>query len=119
MKRRIAGGLLVAVAALTIFSAQLTHAATIVDIDATTLGLADGTVVPSIANSGTAGVFTTVTGEVLTASHPSNSGLGLPIQGLGFGGDKMTSAVDTTALGMIGNHNHTVMAWVWNPDFGK
>lgn len=115
MRFRSVTSLLVAIAALTIFSTQLTHAATIVNIDATSLGLADGTVVPSIANSGTAGVFTTVTGSVEVASHPSNSGIGPLIQGLGFGGDKMASAVDTPTLGLVGNQVYSISAWVWNP----
>jgi hypothetical protein len=117
MKTRIASSMLVAVAAVTIFSAQLAQAGHIVDIDATTLGVADGTVIGSIANPGSAGVFTTVTGTVVAASHAPNQG-GTPIQGLGFGGSKMQSAITPGSLGLTGNATHSVRAWVFNPAFG-
>ena len=79
------------------------------------LGLADGTSVTTIANSGTAGQFDTVSGDVVVASHPANDNPGIMIQGLGFEGDKMSSAVTQTAVGLTGNQVHSISAWVWNP----
>jgi hypothetical protein len=92
------------------------HSATIVEIDATILGLADGTTVTTIANSGTAGQFDTIIGDVVATSHPANDNPGIMIQGLGFEGDKMTSAVTQTAAGITGNQVHSISAWVWNPE---
>lgn len=92
------------------------HSATLVEIDATMLGLADGTSVTTIANSGTAGQFDTVIGDVVVTSHPANDYPGIMIQGLGFEGDKMISAVTQSAVGLTGNQVHSISAWVWNPD---
>lgn len=94
-------------------------AETIVDVDATSLGLTDGTIVTNLPNPGTAGEFTTLIGQVEVASHAANDNPGLVIQGLAFDADKMVAAVDAPTVGLVGNQNYTVRAWVWNPDFGN
>lgn len=90
-------------------------ASTIVDVDATALGVPDGTVVANLANPAAAGEFTTLIGTIETMSHPSNNDPSVLIQGLAFDGDKMTAAIDAPTLGMIGNQTYTARAWVWNP----
>ena len=60
------------------------HSASIVNVNATGLGLTDGDAIASVANSGSAGQFSTVTGNVTAASHPANNNAGVMIQGLGF-----------------------------------
>lgn len=94
-------------------------AETIVDVDATSLGVVDGTIVESVPNPGTAGEFTTLIGQVEAASHPANNEPGTFIQGLAFDVDKMVAAVDAPTVGLVGNQHYTVRAWVWNPDFGN
>ncbi len=96
------------------------RAAELVQLDATALGLADGSEVAVIANPGSAGPFTTVAGSVITASHPSNNDPSAYIQGIEFdGGDKMTAAVLAPTLGLSGNQVHSVRAWVWNADLSS
>ena len=80
----------------------------IVDVDATTLGLADGVSITTIANLGTAGLFTTVTGEVVASSHPANEVGSILIQGMGFAGDKMTAAQLAPAVGLSGNQAYKI-----------
>ena len=97
-----------------------TSATTIVDVDATGLAVADGTPVNTLSNSGTAGNFSTISGTVVAASHPSNNDPGVQIQGLGFNGnDKMTAAQLAPAVGLSGNQVHTVRAWVFNPSIAS
>ena len=90
-------------------------AAVVVDVDATGLGLVDGTAVDTLANPGTAGDFTALIGTPVTASQPSNNDPGVQVQGLEFSGQKMKSAVDMVTAGISGNQAYTVQAWVWNP----
>ena len=91
----------------------------VVNLDATKLGVANGTVITTIANPGDAGLFTTVAGTVVATSHPANNSPGVLIQGLGFnGGDKMTAAQLAPAVGLSGNQVHSVRAWVWNGALG-
>ncbi len=91
----------------------------VVNLDATKLGVANGTVITTIANPGDAGLFTTVAGTVVATSHPANNNPGVLIQGLGFnGGDKMTAAQFAPAVGLSGNQVHSVRAWVWNGALG-
>mgnify|MGYP002528332683 CR=1 FL=1 len=72
----------------------------IVDVDATILGLADGISITSIANAGSAGLFTTVTGNVTAFSHPANNAPGSLIQGLGFnhGAARLSSAMTAESV---------------------
>ncbi|MDE0594899.1 MAG: hypothetical protein OSB65_06610, partial [Roseibacillus sp.] len=93
----------------------------IVDVDATTLGLADGVSITTIASAGTSGPFTTVTGNVTAFSHPANNAPGSLIQGLGFnsGAARMNSAVTAESVGLSGNASYSITSWVWNPAFGN
>ena len=90
-----------------------------IDVNATALGFLDGAVVSSLANSGAAGDFTTLIGQVEVASHPANDNAGALVQGLAFNGDKMTSANPLSSTDLTGNQPYTAMAWVYNPDFGN
>ena len=87
-------------------------------MDATNLGLADGTVVDTLSNPGFAGNFSTLIGQVETVSHPANDNPGVSIQGLAFNGDKMVSANTLASTSMTGNQTYTVTAWVYNQGFG-
>ncbi len=97
------------------------HSASIVNVNATGLGLTDGDAIASISNSGSAGQFSTVTGSVTAASHPANNNAGVLIQGLGFnnGAARMNSAVTAESVGLSGNASYSVTSWVWNPAFGN
>ncbi|MFP6896306.1 MAG: LamG-like jellyroll fold domain-containing protein [Roseibacillus sp.] len=97
------------------------HSASIVNVDATGLGLTDGDAIASVANSGSAGLFSTVTGNVTAASHPANNNPGVMIQGLGFnnGEARMNSAVTSASVGLSGNASYSITSWVWNPAFGN
>lgn len=118
MKRRITGSLLVAVAAMAIFSAQVTQAAKVVDVDATTLGVADGTDIPTLSNAGTASDFTTNSGvnSVVTASHPANNNPGIMVQGAQFNGAGKMVSDSGGSHNLDGNNPHTVAVWAWNQD---
>ena len=91
----------------------------LIDVNATALGLSDGAVVNSLANSGAAGNFTTLIGQVEVASHPANDNAGALVRGLAFNGDKMISANPLSSTNLTGNQPYTAMAWVYNPDFGN
>jgi hypothetical protein len=97
------------------------HSASVVNVNATGLGLTDGDAIVSVANSGSAGQFSTVTGSVTAASHPANNNAGVMIQGLGFnnGGARMNSAVTAESVGLSGNASYSITSWVWNPAFGN
>ena len=96
------------------------HAATLIDVDATNLGVLDGTGIGGLANPGSAGAFTTLLGSPTATSHASNNNPGVLIQGAGFSGaDKMTSANTMVSTGMVGNQNYSVSGWVWNAGFGN
>ncbi|HCQ32385.1 MAG TPA: hypothetical protein DIV54_02720, partial [Verrucomicrobiales bacterium] len=90
-----------------------------INVDATTLGFLDGAVVSSLANSGSAGDFTTLIGQVEVTSHPANDNAGALVQGLSFNSDKMISANPLSSTNLTGNQPYTAMAWVYNPDFGN
>ena len=92
---------------------------TMINVDATTLGFLDGAVVSSLANSGSAGDFTTLIGQVEVTSHPANDNAGALVQGLSFNSDKMISANPLSSTNLTGNQPYTAMAWVYNPDFGN
>ena len=95
------------------------HAATLIQVDATNLGVSDGTAIADLANPGTAGAFSTILGTVSATSHPSNNNAGVLIQGAGFNGAKMTSANTMVSTGMVGNQNYSVTGWVWNASAGN
>jgi len=95
------------------------HAATLIQVDATNLGVSDGTAIADLANPGTAGAFSTILGTVSATSHPSNNNPGVLIQGAGFDGAKMTSANTMVSTGMVGNQNYSVTGWVWNATAGN
>ncbi len=91
----------------------------LIELDATGLSLADGSPVSFLRNLGAAGNFSTVVGEVRTASHPTNNNPGREVQGLEFfGGDKMASSNAQQSTQLQGNRSYTGMAWVWNPNVG-
>jgi hypothetical protein len=94
-------------------------AATVVAVDATSLGVADGTSITSLSNSGTAGDFSTSIGTVTAASHPSNNNAAVSIQGAAFSSSKMISTNSQATTGLTGNAPYTVRAWVWNEAFGN
>lgn len=87
-----------------------------VNIDATALEVLDGTPIPSIANTGLVGDFTTNAGEVVTTSHPANNNAEVNIQGLAFDNSKMISEFSARSAGIVGDQSHTVNAWVFNPE---
>jgi hypothetical protein len=91
---------------------------TLIDVNATALGLLDGAVVDTLTNSGAAGDFTTLIGQVELISHPANANAGALVQGLAFNGDKMVSTNPQSSTTMEGNRPYTAMAWVYNPGFG-